>query len=305
MRSDGPASHQSKKGTPSMGGVIILISTLIPVLLLARIRELNVLMVLVCMVALGLMGWYDDYLKLIKKMPKGLVGRYKLAGQISIGFLLGCSVYFFPEVEAVRSSTTVPFFKNLELEMGAFYILVVTFIITATSNSANLTDGLDGMLSGLTAIAAVTFGAVAYVTGRVDFSSYLNIVYLPNAGELTVFCAALFGSCLAFLWFNAPKAEVFMGDTGSLALGGAIGAVSVLVRKELLLPIICGLWLLESLSVIIQVYVFKRTGKRVFLMAPLHHHYELNGWNESKVVIRFWIIGILLALLTLTTFKIR
>lgn len=305
IRADGPKSHKTKKGTPSMGGIIILVSTLIPSLLFAKIGETNVMLVVAVTVIMGLIGWYDDYLKIIKKYPKGLVARYKLVGQVSLGLIAGLIVYFYPEVETARSATTIPFLKNYELEMGILYIAAVPFIITATSNSANLTDGLDGLLSGLTAIAAVTFGAVAYVSGRVDFSDYLNIIYLPNAGELAIFCSALFGSCLAFLWYNAPKAEIFMGDTGSLALGGAIGTIAVLVKKELLLPIICGLWVAESLSVILQVYVFKRKGTRIFRMAPIHHHFELKGWQESKVVIRFWIISILLALLTMTTFKIR
>ena len=238
-------------------------------------------------------------------MPKGLVGRYKLAGQITLGLLIGAIIYFFPVVEWARSSTTLPFFKNYELQFGVFYIAVVAFVITAMSNGSNLTDGLDGLLIGQSAIAAVAFAFIAYVSGRVDFSDYLNIIYLPGAGELAIFCAALFGASLGFLYFNCYPAEVFMGDTGALALGGAIGTVAVLVKKELLLLLICGIFVVESLSVIIQVFVFKRTGKRVFKMAPIHHHFELLGWHESKVVVRFWIAGILLALLSLTTFKIR
>ena len=305
IRIEGPESHLSKRGTPSMGGVIILISVIIPTLLFAKIGQSNILIVLLVTVVLGIIGFIDDWLKIIKKYPKGLVGRYKLLGQIVLGLLVGCFIYFFPEVPAERSSTTLPFFKNYELHFGIFYIPIIAFIITAASNSSNLTDGLDGLLTGLTAIAAAAFAAIAYVTGHAVFSDYLNILFLPQAGELAVFCAALFGAALGYLWFNSYPAQVFMGDTGRLALGGAIGAVAILAKKELLLLLICGIWVIESLSVIIQVFVFKRTGKRVFRMAPIHHHFELKGWAEPKVVVRFWIVGILFALLTLTTFKIR
>jgi len=305
IRADGPQSHLSKKGTPSMGGLIVLISVIIPTLLFAKIGETPIWLVLVATVWLALLGLLDDYLKIVKKMRKGLIGRYKLVGQITLGLFVGAVVYFFPEVESARSSTSLPFFKNYELEFGIFYIAMVAFVITATSNGSNLTDGLDGLLIGLSAIAAVAFGAIAYVSGRFDFSDYLNIIYLPGAGELSVYCAALFGASLGFLWWNAYPAQVFMGDTGALALGGGIATVAVLIKKELLLLLICGIFVIENLSVIIQVFYFKRTGKRVFRMAPIHHHFELLGWAEPKVVIRFWIMGILLALLTLTTFKIR
>lgn len=305
IRSDGPESHLDKRGTPSMGGLIILISIVIPTLLFARIAETSVLLVLFVTISLGALGFLDDFLKIVKKLPKGLVGRYKLAGQIIIGLIVGCVIYYFPIVEEARSSTTLPFFKNYELEFRVFYIAAVALVITATSNGSNLTDGLDGLLIGLVAIAAVAFGLIAYVTGRVDFSDYLNIIYLPGAGELAIYCAAIFGASLGFLWWNSHPAQTFMGDTGSLALGGAIATVAILIKKELLLIIICGLFVVESLSVIVQVFVFKRTGKRVFKMAPIHHHFELLGWHETKVVTRFWIIGILLALLSLTTFKIR
>lgn len=305
IRSDGPQSHLSKRGTPSMGGIIIIISVLVPTFLFAKIGETFVWMVMLSTLWLGGLGLLDDYLKIVKKYPKGLIGRYKLAGQILFGLFVGVVVYFFPVVESARSSTTLPFLKNYELEFGVFYIAVVAFVITATSNSSNLTDGLDGLLIGLSAIAAVAFGVIAYITGRVDFSDYLNIIYLPGAGELSIYCAALFGASLGFLWWNSYPAEIFMGDTGALALGGALGTIAVLVKKELLLLLICGIFVIESLSVIIQVFVYKRTGKRVFRMAPIHHHFELLGWPEPKVVVRFWIVGILLALLTLGTFKIR
>jgi len=305
IRSDGPQSHLSKRGTPSMGGIIILISVLVPTLLFARVGDTCIWLVMVSTLWLSALGLLDDWRKIVKKMPKGLIGRYKLAGQILLGLFVGVVVYYFPAVESARSSTTVPFFKNYELELGLLYIPFVVFVITATSNGSNLTDGLDGLLIGLSAIAALAFGAIAYVTGRVDFSDYLNIIYIPQVGELTVYCAALLGASLGFLWFNAYPAQVFMGDTGALALGGAIATVAVLVKKELLLILICGIFLVESLSVILQVFHFKRTGKRLFRMAPLHHHFELAGWAEPKVVGRFYIIGILLALLTLATFKIR
>ncbi|NIA30762.1 MAG: phospho-N-acetylmuramoyl-pentapeptide-transferase, partial [Actinobacteria bacterium] len=233
IRTDGPQSHQVKRGTPSMGGLIIIISVVVPTFFLAKIGDTFVWLILLVTIALGALGWLDDYLKIVKKKPKGLVGRYKLAGQITLGLLVGCIIYFFPAVESARSSTTLPFFKNYELHFGVFYIAVVAFVLTATSNSSNLTDGLDGLLIGLVAIAALAFGAIAYLTGRVDFAHYLNIIYLPGAGELSIYCAALFGAALGFLWYNAHPAEVFMGDTGSLALGGAIATVAILIKKEL------------------------------------------------------------------------
>jgi phospho-N-acetylmuramoyl-pentapeptide-transferase len=305
IRLDGPESHLKKGGTPSMGGIIILISVLVPTMLFAKIAQTNIILVMIVTVVLGLLGFLDDWLKIIKKYPKGLIGRYKLLGQIVLGLVVGVVIYYFPDVEGARSSTSLPFFKDFELEFGLFYIPLIAFIITATSNSSNLTDGLDGLLTGLTAIAAAAFAVIAYVSGHFIYSDYLNIIFIPTAGELTVFCAALFGAALGFLWFNTHPAQIFMGDTGSLALGGAIGVVAILAKKELLLVLICGIWVIESLSVIIQVFVFKRTGKRFFRMAPIHHHFELKGWAEPKVVVRFWIIGILLSLLTLTTFKIR
>ena len=239
-------------------------------------------------------------------MPKGLIGRYKLAGQITLGLIVGCILYFHPDFRGIRALSTLPFFKDYEIDFGILYIPLVVFIITATSNSVNLTDGLDGLAIGLVGITALAWAGISYITGRVDFSDYLNIIYLPGAGELTVYSAALIGACLGFLWFNSHPAQVFMGDTGALALGSAVGTLAILLKKELLLPIIGGVFVAETLSVIIQVMYFKRTGgKRIFKMAPLHHHFELKGWDESKVVTRFWIIGILLVLLTLSTFKVR
>jgi phospho-N-acetylmuramoyl-pentapeptide-transferase len=305
IRQDGPKTHLQKAGTPTMGGVIILISVLVPTLCFARLDNVYTWLILLATAWMGVVGFIDDYLKSVKKMPKGLVGRYKLVGQISLGLIIGFSIYFNPAFEEFRTISNVPFFKNYQLDWGLLYIPMVVVVLTATSNSVNLTDGLDGLAIGLVGISALAWGAIAYVSGRVDFSSYLNILYLQGSGELTVFAAALVGASLGFLWFNAFPAQVFMGDTGALALGSAIGTLAILLRKELLLLIIGGVFVAESLSVIIQVFYYKRTKKRVFLMAPLHHHFELKGWKESQVVVRFWIIGILLVLLSLTTFKIR
>jgi phospho-N-acetylmuramoyl-pentapeptide-transferase len=306
IRDDGPQSHLKKAGTPTMGGIIILIAIIVPTLLFARLDNVYVLSIILATVWMGLVGFLDDYLKVVKKMPKGLIGRYKLAGQISLGLVIGAILYFCPEFREYWSLSTVPFFKDLEISFGIFYIPVVIFIIAATSNSVNLTDGLDGLAIGLVGITAIAWAGISYITGRVDFSDYLNIIYLPGAGELTVFSSALIGACLGFLWFNSHPAQVFMGDTGALALGSAIGTLAILLKKELLLPIIGGVFVAETLSVILQVVYFKKTGgKRLFKMAPLHHHFELKGWHESKVIVRFWIIGILLVLLTLGTFKVR
>ncbi len=305
IREEGPESHKQKAGTPTMGGIIILGAVLIPTLLWAKVANTYVQLILIATVWMGLVGFVDDYLKVVKKYPKGLIGRYKLAGQISLGVFIGAVILMSKDFEGFATLTTVPFFKNYEIDFGIFYIPMVVLVITATSNAVNLTDGLDGLAIGLVAIAATAWAAISYISGRVDFSDYLNIIYLPGAGELTIYCAALLGAALGFLWYNAYPAQVFMGDTGALALGGALGTLAILTKKELLLLIIGGIFVAESLSVILQVWSFKYRGKRIFLMAPLHHHYELKGWPEPKVVIRFWIVGILLALLSLTTFKIR
>jgi len=309
IRTDGPETHLAKKGTPTMGGVIIIASILIGVLLWANPFNIYVALVLLASLFMGLVGFFDDYLKVVKKLKRGLISRYKLIGQIILGLIVGSFIYFHPFFSGLHSNTSIPFFKNLEIDFGFLYIFFVVFIITGTSNAVNLTDGLDGLATGLSAIAFLAFAGMSYVTGHIQFSDYLNIIYLPGSGELAVFCMATVGASIGFLWYNAYPAQIFMGDTGSLALGSALGTVAVLIKKELLLAIIGGVFLSEVLSVIIQTTWFKYTrkkygeGRRFFRMAPLHHHFELEGWPESKVVVRFWIIGILLALLSLTTFK--
>jgi phospho-N-acetylmuramoyl-pentapeptide-transferase len=307
----GPQSHKSKAGTPTMGGLIILICVFIPVILWGDLKSTYIWLLLVGTLLLGAVGFLDDYLKVIKKMPNGLIARYKLIGQVSVGLLVGTVIYFSPEFSEVRSLTTIPFFKDLNLDLSYLYIPAVIFIITATSNAVNLTDGLDGLAIGLTIIAMLALGLISYISGNAIYSDYLNIVYLPGSGELTVFIAALIGAGLGFLWYNFYPAQVFMGDTGSLALGGALGIIAVLVRKELLLPFLAGVFFFETISVIIQTSYFKYTkkktgeGKRVFKMAPIHHHFEMQGWAEPKIVVRFYIIGIILAIISLTSFKIR
>ena len=260
---------------------------------------------------MGAIGFLDDYLKVVKKFEKGLIGKYKLIGQISLGMVISYWIYNTPEYVNIVSSTSIPFLKNYTIDFGLFYPLIIILVITGTSNAVNLTDGLDGLAAGLLAISFAVFSAIAYISGRVDFSEYLNIMYLPGAGELTVFTAAITGACIGYLWFNTSPAEVFMGDIGSLSTGAALGALAVLLKKELLLAIIGGVFVWEALSVMIQVTYFRWTkykfgeGKRFFKMAPIHHHFELKGWPESRIVVRFWIIGILFALFSLTTFKIR
>ena len=313
IRSDGPQTHLKKAGTPTMGGMIILAGVILGVLLWAKLTNFYIQLIFISTVWMGIVGFMDDYLKAIKKIKKGLVGRYKMAGQILLGLFIGGMIYFNHELitHGINSNTSVPFFKNLEIDFSWFYIPVVIFVITGTSNAVNLSDGLDGLAVGLIAIAMLAFAGMSYVTGNVNFSDYLNIIYLPGSGELTVYCLAVVGAAMGFLWYNSYPAEVFMGDTGALALGSTLGTMSVLVKKEILLILIGGVFVAETLSVIIQTgyyrYTKKRygTGKRVFKMAPLHHHFELKGWHESKVVTRMWIVGILLALLTLTTFKVQ
>ncbi len=309
IRIEGPQSHLSKKGTPTMGGLIILLSVVVATLLWGNLTNMYLLLIFFATLTMGLVGFVDDYLKAVQKMKKGLIGRYKLIGQISVGALIASVIYFHPVFTGLHSNTSVPFFKNLEIDFQVFYIPLVIFVLTGASNAVNLTDGLDGLAAGLSAVAFMAFGAIAYVSSNVNMSDYLNIIYLPGSQEITVFCLALFGASIGFLWYNSYPAEVFMGDTGSLALGSALGTAAILLKKEFLLLLIGGIFIAEVVSVIIQTTWFKYTkkrygeGRRVFRMAPFHHHFELKGWPETKVVVRFWIIGILLALLSLSTFK--
>jgi phospho-N-acetylmuramoyl-pentapeptide-transferase len=317
-------NHSLKAGTPTMGGLIVLFSLIIPTILWANIGNIYIILILITTIWLGGVGFLDDYLKVIKKMPNGLMGRYKLVGQLSIGLIIGCVIYFFPQLFSdtyylIHTVTTIPFLKEASFNFGYFYIPIVMFVVTATSNAVNLTDGLDGLSIGTVGIATLALAIMAYLSGNVQYAQYLNIgfpsngteIYLKGSGELVIFCAALVGSALGFLWFNSYPAQVFMGDTGSLALGGAIGVISILIKKEFLLPVLGGVFFAETLSVIIQVNYFKYTkkkygeGKRIFKMAPLHHHFEKSGIHESKIVARFYIIAVLLAILTLSTFKLR
>ena len=313
---EAPKNHLSKAGTPTMGGLILLSAILIPSFLWIDLKNGYVLLILFVTVSLGGVGFFDDYLKVVKKKPRGLIEEYKLVGQILVGLFVGGIIYFMPDyvdpgLAKLKSSTTVPFIKNMEIDFGIFYIPVVVFVITATSNAVNLTDGLDGLAAGTVGIVGSTLAVMCYVSGRADISQYLTIPFLRGNGELTIYCAALVGASIGFLWFNAYPAQIFMGDTGSLALGGAIGALCVLIKMELLLPTLGGVFLMETVSVIIQRGYFKYTkrkygeGRRVFKMAPLHHHFEMLGWPEPKIVTRFYIIAILLMILSLATFKIR
>ena len=324
VREGTPDTHAGKGTTPTMGGLIILAATFVPVLLWARLSNRYVLLAVAVTAWMGMIGFLDDYLKLKQKREgkknEGLVERYKLAGQITCGLGLGVILLLFPVSTLPGASTTLPFFKYILVVPAVawaawMYIPWVTFILTGFSNAVNLTDGLDGLAAGLMAIAVLTLGLFAYVAGRVDTSAYLQIFYMRGAGELTVFCAAVVGACIGFLWYNAHPAQVFMGDTGALALGGALGSIAILLKSEFLLLIVGAVFVAETVSVILQRSVFKYRKKRfgleyaqqhrVFKRAPLHHHFELSGWPETQVVIRFWIIGILCAILALSTLKLR
>ncbi len=348
VRDLGLEGQQQKAGTPTMGGIIIIGSTLIPTLLFARLDNIYVILLILTMLWMGVIGFIDDYIKIFKKNKKGLKGRFKVTGQVGLGLLVGATLYFHPEVtvkerdhtiitqefevqqvegQEVKSlMTNVPFFKNNQLDYSRWlnwlgegadqyawmlFILIVIVIVTAVSNGANLTDGIDGLATGTSAIIVLTLGIFAWVSGNAIFSNYLDIFFIPRAGELVVFIAAFVGGLVGFLWYNAYPAQVFMGDTGSLTIGGVIAVIALIVRKELLIPLLCGIFFAESISVMLQVGYFKYTrrrfgeGKRIFLMAPLHHHYQKKGYHESKIVTRFWIIGILLAVVTIVTLKVR
>jgi phospho-N-acetylmuramoyl-pentapeptide-transferase len=321
IREGTPDSHQEKKATPTMGGLIILLAAIVPTLLWARLTNRYVWLALFVTAWMGGIGFLDDYLKLKQKREgkknEGLVERYKLIGQLTLGTILGLYLWLFPLSTLPGASTTLPFYKYILIVpwFAWMYVPFVAFILTGTSNAVNLTDGLDGLASGLVAIAAGTFALFAYLIGRIDASQYLGIYYLRGAGELTVFCVALFGACVGFLWYNAKPAQVFMGDTGALALGGALGAVAILLKSEFLLLLIGGVFVAETLSVILQRTVFKYRKRRygleyarqhrVFRRAPLHHHFEMMGWPETQVVVRFWILGIFCAFIALSTLKLR
>lgn len=365
VRDLGLAGENQKKGTPTMGGIIIIASILIPTLLFARVSNVYIVLMLVSTVWLGLVGFLDDYIKVFKKNKEGLAGRFKIMGQVGLGIIVGATMYYNDHVVISRevtkgrggvysaaeklepgkferkddkgnvhtyvnvrtATTTIPFVKshefryekiakifgekNVAVTTPILYILFVIFIITAVSNGANLTDGIDGLATGTSAIIGICLGVFAYVSGNYVFAGYLNIMDIPNLGELSIFIGAFVGACVGFLWYNAYPAQVFMGDTGSLALGGIIASLAIIVRKELLVPIICGIFFVEALSVMVQVYYFKRTkkkygeGRRILLMSPLHHHYQKLGYHESKIVTRFWIIGILLAIASIVTLKMQ
>jgi phospho-N-acetylmuramoyl-pentapeptide-transferase len=355
VRNLGLEGQIEKQGTPTMGGIIILLGILVPTLLFAKIDNIYVLLMLTTTVWMGTIGFVDDYIKVFKKDKEGLAGRFKIMGQVGLALIIGWTMYFHPDIVVreqvvkpqvqtvgisnhqvdgktvytrdVKSTlTNVPFYKNNEFDyakvlkfMGDGYqryalivfLLFVIVIVTAVSNGANITDGIDGLATGTSAIVGITLAVLAYVSGNTIIANYLNIMYIPNSAELVVFAGAFVGACVGFLWYNSYPAQVFMGDTGSLAIGGIIAAFAIMIRKELLIPMLCGVFLVENLSVIIQVSWFKYTkrkygeGRRVFLMSPLHHHYQKKGYHEAKIVTRFWIMGILLAILTIVTLKLR
>jgi len=305
IREDGPATHFTKEGTPTMGGLLILIAVVVSTLLWGNLANRMVIMALLSTLWLGALGFLDDYLRVVKKHPKGLQGRYKLVGQGALGLALGLILYLAPVDKESVGWTNVPFLKDMALYFGPFYVVFVMLVITGSSNAVNLTDGLDGLAIGAVSFVALAFGIMSYVTGHVKIAEYLNIYYIEGCGELSVYCGAVMGAALGFLWFNCHPADVFMGDTGALALGGALGTVAVLIKRELLLVIVGGVFVIETLSVMLQVASFRLRGRRIFKMTPIHHHFELMGWPETRVVVRFWIIAALLALVTITTLKIQ
>lgn len=357
VRNLGLEGQMQKQGTPTMGGLIILLGILIPTLLFANLANIYVILLLITTIWMGAVGFLDDYIKVFRKNKEGLAGRFKIVGQVGLGLIVGTIMYYHPGVliretvdesvvnksdapmvlrqkgqtfyysQDVKSTkTNVPFYKNNEFDyakvlkfMGEGYesyaflvfLAFTVFIITAVSNGANITDGIDGLATGTSAIIGITLGILAYVSGNSVFAEYLNIMYIPNSGELMIFAGAFVGACVGFLWYNSFPAQVFMGDTGSLAIGGIIATFAIAIRKELLIPILCGVFLVELVSVIMQVFYFKYTkrkygeGRRIFLMSPLHHHFQKKGYHESKIVTRFWIIGIMLAIITILTLKVR
>ncbi|WP_081208943.1 phospho-N-acetylmuramoyl-pentapeptide-transferase [Salegentibacter sediminis] len=353
VRDLGLEGQNEKAGTPTMGGLIIIIATIIPVLLFARLDNMYVILLIVTTLWMGAIGFIDDYIKTFKKDKEGLSGKFKVIGQVGLGLIVGATMYFHPAItvkeetnrpateqqellvdtdeivmgpEEKTTTTTIPFVKNNEFDYSSLitwinpvlknyawliFIPIVIFIVTAVSNGANLTDGIDGLAAGSSAIIVLTLGIFAWVSGNIIFSDYLNIMYIPRSGEMTIYITALAGALVGFLWYNTYPAQVFMGDTGSLTIGGVIAVLAIATRKELLIPILCGIFLMENLSVVLQVAWFKITkrkygaGRRIFLMSPLHHHYQKRGYHESKIVVRFWIVGIFLAIVTIITLKVR
>jgi len=353
VRDLGLAGQNEKAGTPTMGGIIIIVFTLIPVLLFARLTNIYIILLLVTTIWMGIIGFIDDYIKIFKKDKQGLKGKFKVLGQVGLGIIVGCTLFFHENVtireelttpitqqeiivngpadkefkkEEKSTKTTIPFVKNNEFDYSdliswlgddykkyawLIFIPLVILIVTAVSNGANLTDGIDGLAAGSSAIIVLTLGIFAWVSGNIIFSDYLNIMYIPRVGEMTVYIAAFVGSLIGFLWYNAFPAQIFMGDTGSLTIGGIIAVIAISVRKELLIPVLCGVFLAEIISVMLQVSYFKYTkkkfgeGRRILLMSPLHHHYQKKGYHESKIVTRFWIVGIVLAIVTMVTLKLR
>lgn len=307
IRSDGPESHKAKAGTPTMGGILIVAGTLVPTLLWGDLTNRNIWILIFATLAFGAIGFADDYIKIVKKRSLGLTARQKLAWQFAAAIAIGLGLYVSSEFSPESFSTRVvfPFFKRLQPELGLFYVAFAAILLVGYTNAVNLTDGLDGLAIGATLISSAALTGLAYVTGHRIFATYLDLLFQPSAGEVTVFCGALTGAAMGFLWWNCYPAQVFMGDVGSLALGGALGTVAILIKQELLLIPIGGLFVIEALSVIGQVASFKFTGKRIFRMAPLHHHFELIGWKETQVVIRFWIVAFIFALMSLATVKLR
>ncbi len=304
IRDDGPQSHLAKAGTPTMGGLLILSALMVSTLMWARLDNVYVWIVVLVTLAFGIIGFADDYAKVTKQTTKGVSGRVRMVIGLIIAALASYAAASF-HPEALTNQLALPFFKNALVDMGLFYVPFGMLVIVGAANAVNFTDGLDGLAIMPVMVAAATLGVIAYVVGNFNFSDYLGVHFVPGTGEILVFTAALFGAGLGFLWYNAPPAAVFMGDTGSLALGGALGAIAVCTKHEIVLAIVGGLFVVETLSVIIQVLYFKRTGKRVFLMAPIHHHFEKKGWSEPQIVIRFWIISLILAMIGLATLKVR
>ena len=341
IRQLGLDGENDKKGTPTMGGLIIIISTLIPVLLLSKLDNIYIQVLIISTIWMGTFGFIDDYIKIFKKNKKGLKGRFKVLGQFILGVFVGLVMYFHPDITIRKEKydqngskilvsekstlTTIPFLKNNELDYSEIifwdknstnyswiiFVPIVVLIIISVSNGANITDGIDGLAAGTSAIIILTLGIFSWISGNIIFSNYLNIMYIPNLGEIVIYICSMLGALIGFLWYNAFPAQIFMGDTGSLTIGAIISVIAIMVRKELLLPLLCGIFLIENLSVIIQVFYYKYSkkktgfGKRVFLMAPIHHHFQKKGMHESKIVSRFWIIGIILSVLTIVTLKLR